>query len=187
MDWRTAEILEGGAVKIPDRWLHLHYYEALNILFRTENALRVFVYIVLKVNLFDRWSDVEIQTSDTQKSTIGAIASQRIAQAQGYGYLGYHISSPLMHLNSGELTRLITSDTYWEHFKPYFKGKKDLIRIKLDEINIVRNALAHFRPIRSEDIELIKQNARHALLGVEDCLSQALTSGTVVPTNTQSK
>jgi hypothetical protein len=47
MDWHQAKQVN-EAVQIPDRWLHLHYYEALNILFRFENALRVFVYVILK-------------------------------------------------------------------------------------------------------------------------------------------
>lgn len=182
MDWKTPAAINGG-MKMPERWLLLHYYEALNILFRTENSLRVFVYIVLKSSLFDKWTDAEVSTSETQKTTIGAIANQRVSQAQGFGYLGYQITSPLLHLNSGELIRLMT-DTYWELFKPYFKGKKELMRIKLDEINVVRNSLAHFRPIKHDDVELIKQNIRHTLLGIEECLSQALRVFNVVPTNT---
>ncbi|OBU22867.1 hypothetical protein AYY22_07830 [Photobacterium kishitanii] len=48
MDWKKAEVTENESLVIPKRWLHLHYYEALNILFRFENSLRVFVYVILK-------------------------------------------------------------------------------------------------------------------------------------------
>ncbi len=51
-------------------------------------------------------------------------------------------------------------------------------------MGIVRNSLAHFRPIEYDDIELIKQNAKHALIGVEECLSEMTKTYTVVPTNT---
>lgn len=185
MDWKAAQIQPSGSLNVPSRWLHLHYYEALNILFRTENALRVFVYIVLKNNFFDKWADTSIQVSEEEQSTIGAVAKKRIAQAQGFGYLGYEITSPLMHLNSGELVRLITSDAHWNIFKGYFKGKREIIRTKLDEVGTVRNALAHFRPIKNDDIELIKQNVKHALIGVEECLSAMTQTYDIVPTNSK--
>jgi hypothetical protein len=111
LEWKSA-VLHDGHVVVPKRWLFIHYYEALNILFRTENALRVFFYLVLKSNMHQRWQDAEIQISDTEKSTIAKVATRRIVQAHGYGYLGYEIASPLMHLNSGELTRLTMSKAY---------------------------------------------------------------------------
>jgi len=90
-----------------------------------------------------------------------------------------------MHLNSGELTRLITSDPYWKLFQPYFKGKREIIRTKLDEVGIVRNSLAHFRPIKYDDIELIKQNIKHAFIGIEESLIEMTNTYAVVPTNTE--
>jgi hypothetical protein len=73
-----------------------------------ENGLRVFVYVVLKNKFKDKWSETALQTADDEPSTIAATAAKRLAQAKGFGYLGYEISSPLMYLNSGELTRIIT-------------------------------------------------------------------------------
>lgn len=183
MEWKSVSETN-GAVAIPRRWLYIHYYEALNILFRTENALRVFVYIVLKCALHDRWTDAAIQVEESRQSTIASLAARRIAQARGHGYLGFEIASPLMHLNSGELTRLMMSDAYWPLFEPHFKGKREIIRAKLEEISTVRNALAHFRPIKHEDIELIKQNVRHVFLGIEEMFNQVLNTNDVVPTNT---
>lgn len=183
MEWKSASAKE-GAIVIPKRWIHLHYYEALNILFRTENALRVFVYVILKNELFEKWDNAAIQTAEDQQSTISSTAKKRIAQAKGFGYLGYEINSPLMHLNSGELTRLILSDAYWKCFQRHFKGKKEIIQTKLEEVGTVRNSLAHFRPIKYDDIELIKQNVKHALGGVEECLAELTQTHSVVPTNT---
>jgi hypothetical protein len=142
MDWQSATTKDDGTVSIPSRWLHLHYYEALNILFRMENALRVFVYIVLKNRFKNKWAETALQVSDEEQSTIAVAAAKRMAQAKGFGYLGYEITSPLMYLNSGELSRLVTSDSYWEIFKPFFRGKREIIKNKLDEIGTVRNALA---------------------------------------------
>ncbi|WP_440642037.1 Swt1 family HEPN domain-containing protein [Bradyrhizobium sp. PUT101] len=185
MDWESAKEKEGGAVEIPKRWLLLHYYEALNILFRMENALRVFVYVVLKNRYGEKWAETALQTVDEEQSTIAAVASKRVAQAKGYGYLGYEVGSPLMYLNSGELTRIITSDSYWDLFKPHFRGKREIIKIKLDEIGTVRNSLAHFRPVKHDDIALIKQNVNHVFVGIEQYLSEMTQADRVVPTNTE--
>jgi len=95
MDWKSASTKGDGVVTIPDRWLHLHYYEALNILCRMENALRVFVYVVLKGTFKERWADTTLQLADGEQSTIAATAARRLAQAKGFGYLGYEITSPL--------------------------------------------------------------------------------------------
>jgi hypothetical protein len=112
MDWKSATTKDDGTIVVPDRWLHLHYYEALNILFRMENSLRVFVYVVLKNRFKQKWPETALQTADDEQSTIAATAAKRVAQAKGFGYLGYEISSPLMYLNSGELTRIITSERF---------------------------------------------------------------------------
>jgi hypothetical protein len=48
MEWKSIETDDTRGLNIPGEWLLPHYYEALNALFRIENALRVFVYVVLK-------------------------------------------------------------------------------------------------------------------------------------------
>lgn len=184
MDWKTPEYKDDDLIKIPDRWLHIHYYEALNILFRFENSLRVFVYTVLKNNFFDDWAKCNFSLDGESQHSIKSIASKRLKQAENFGYLGYNITSPLMHLTSGELVEIITCDAYWPKFKEYFKGNKEIIKNKLLEIGTIRNSLAHFRPIKSDDIELIKQNTKHTLLGVEECLSNVFSQHRRVPTNT---
>ncbi|TFW28513.1 Swt1 family HEPN domain-containing protein [Massilia horti] len=178
MDWKSATVNE-GATKIPDRWLHLYYYEALNILFRFENALRIFVYVILKKELQGKWDSAAI----SEGATIRTETKKRIAQAREHGYLGYEVSSPMLYLNSGELTQIITSEAYWKYFGPYFKASKSIILTKLQEIGTVRNSLAHFRPLKEDDIDLIKQNSKHVLLQIEDCLTQLTSLSQVVPSN----
>lgn len=184
MEWKNANTNEQGLLKVPNRWLHVHYYEALNILFRFENSLRVFVYVVLKNNFFEKWKECSFTLPGGDAKSIQSITSKRINQAANFGYLGFDIRAPMMHLTSGELVEIIISDAYWMHFKEYFKGNKEIIKNKLLEIGTIRNSLAHFRPIRSEDIELIKQNTRHTLLGVEQCLENVFIHNLRVPTNT---
>mgnify|MGYP003386011725 CR=1 FL=1 len=184
MDWKSAQIKDDGLIKVPERWLHLHYYEALNILFRFENSLRVFVYVILKNDQLEKWAQSSFELNGEQKSIKG-VAAKRIKQAENFGYLGFEVKSPLMHLTSGELVELITSNAYWPKFKSHFKGNKDIIKNKLLEIGTVRNSLAHFRPLKPEDLELIKQNSRHTLMGVEECLKNIYNFPVRVPTNTQ--
>jgi hypothetical protein len=182
MEWRQASKVEGG-YKIPERWVYLRYYEAFNLLFRIENALRVFVYIVLKNEFKDKWGEVQVIGEDTE-GKIESIAKKRRGQSQSFGYLGHAIMCPIMHLTSGEMIRLITADCYWKLFKPYFLGSKEIIKNKLEEIGSIRNSLAHFRPIKPDDVDVMKQNSKHVLRGIEEFLTQALVQADVIPTNT---
>lgn len=184
MNWKQANNKEANLYEIPGDWLKIEYFEALNILFRVENSLRVFVYIILKNEYQDQWKDLSITSDDAENSTIGAIAKKRLAQDKNYAYLGYILNSPLLHLTSGELIRIITSDAYWKFFKSYFLGSKDIIKNKLDEIGNVRNSLAHFRPIKKGDIELVKQNSIHTLQEIERTLTDFISCPDIVPTNT---
>ena len=184
MDWKPADKNDKGLYKIPKRWLHVHYYEALTILFRFENSLRVFVYAVLKNSMYESWKDCGFTSAGEESKTIKGIASKRIHQAENFGYLGFNVASPVMHLTSGELIDVLTADAHWPKFRGYFRGNREIIKNKLLEIGAVRNAIAHFRPIKAEDVELVKQNSRHVLLGVEECLSSLFSQNVRVPTNT---
>jgi hypothetical protein len=184
MDWKQAKNRENNLYDIPGDWLKIEYFEALNILFRIENSLRVFVYIILKNEFQDKWKDLSITSDDSENSTLGAIAKKRLSQDKNYAYLGFVLNSPLLHLTSGELIRIITSESYWKLFKNYFLGSKEIIKNKLDEIGNVRNSLAHFRPIKKGDIELVKQNSIHTLQEIEKTLKDFITCPDIVPTNT---
>ena len=182
MEWKQASSIEGG-YKIPSEWVYLRYYEVFNVLFRIENAIRVFVYVVLKDELRDKWADAQV-SADDEDGTIASLSKKRMRQARSFGYLGHNIACPIMYLNSGELTRLIVSEAYWKLFKPYFLGSKEIIKSKLDEIQTIRNSIAHFRPIRSDDVNVIKQNSKHVLIGIEQFVNQVLNQYDVIPTNT---
>jgi hypothetical protein len=182
VDWLKAQSQETG-VQIPETWLFLHYYEALCVLFRVENSLRTLVYVVLKNTQGLKWGEVSLATDEAEQTTIAAVAKKRIAQGQAYGYLGYTINSPMMHLTSGELVRLMTSDALWPLFKRYFNAAKHVVSLKLEEIGIIRNSLAHFRPLTPDDVEVVKQNANQVLPAIEDTLSNIVSEGQRVPTN----
>lgn len=186
MEWLQAEDLDDdGALKIPSNWLFKHYYEALTVLFRIENALRTFVFVVLKEKQRSGWSELSIKTEDGNQTTILAISKKRLAQDKEFGYLGYAISSPLMHLTSGELIRIILADSYWPWFANHFPAHKSIVQTKLEEIGNVRNALAHFRPITTDDVQVVKQNANQVLAGVDRLLQDIVNCPDIVPTNSK--
>ena len=185
MDWRKPKSLNQNAYDLPGNWLLIHYFEAINVLFRVENALRIFVYIVLKMTFKDKWKNLSITSDDEENSTISAIAKRRLSQDKNYAYLGYIINNPLLYLTSGELIRIITSDAYWKYFKSYFLGSREIIKTKLDEIGNVRNAVAHFRPIKEGDLDLVKQNANHTLSKIEDTIIELLNCVNSTPSNTE--
>ena len=111
MEWKSSSRTDQGLFKIPKRWLHIHYYEALNILFRFENSLRVFVYSVLKNGFLDKWKECTFSVGEADPESIRNLASKRIKQAESFGYLGFDITAPLMHLTSGELVELVVSES----------------------------------------------------------------------------
>lgn len=184
MNWRQAEHKEGNEYIIPGNWMYIQYFEAFNILFRIENALRIFVYIVLKDVFNEKWDELNVSSDEDANSTIGTVAKKRISQDNNFAYLGYSNRNPLLYLNSGELIRIITSDKYWKYFKDYFLGGKEIMKNKLDEIGKVRNSLAHFRPIKNNDVALLKQNAEHTLKLIEESIFQLIRCPDVVPSNT---
>ncbi len=182
MVWSNIEYHEDEEyIKVPSSWLHVHYYEALNILFRFENSLRVFVYVILKDKLKNNWSNTSVNSDNTIKK----IAGIRISQAKDYGYLCYDIKSPMLYLSSGDLIDVIMHDSNWKYFKKYFKAKKEIIKHKLLEIGAVRNSLAHFRPIQNDDLDVIKQNVKHTLSIVDEFLGNITSIYNLVPTNTE--
>lgn len=185
MNWKEAQNIETNKYDLPGNWLNIEYFEALNILFRVENSLRIFVYIILKNEFKDKWKDLSVTSDDSENSTIAAIAKKRIAQDKNFAYLGFTMTSPLLHLTSGELIRIIISESYWKYFKMYFPGSKEIIKNKLDEIGNVRNSLAHFRPLKKGDIELVKQNSIHTLSNIEKTISDFISCPDIVPTNTE--
>jgi hypothetical protein len=184
MKWLSASEADKNIFTIPETWLFIHYYEALNLLFRIENSLRIYVYAILKMNHKDGWVDLNITSDDSESGSIKSIAKKRIAYTQTYGYLCFPASCPIMYFTTGELLRIIY-DSYWPIFKKHFKGSKEIMKFKLDEIGNIRNAIAHFRPIKPEDVEVLKQNARHTLGAVEECLHNILNLHTTLPTNTE--
>jgi hypothetical protein len=95
MNWRIAKNIGENKFELPGDWLKIEYFDALNVLFRFENALRIFVYIILKNEFKDKWKDLAIMSDDEETSTINAIAKKRVAQDKNYAYIGYSLNSPL--------------------------------------------------------------------------------------------
>ena len=87
-------------------------------------------------------------------------------------------------MTSGELVRLIVHDAYWPVFKDYFYASKNVVSLKLQEIGTIRNAMAHFRPLSPDNVEVVKQNANQMLSNVERTLIEIIECANVVPTNT---
>jgi hypothetical protein len=88
-----------------------------------------------------------------------------------------------MHLTSGELIKIILADSYWPFFKEHFPASKELVRTKLEEIGNVRNSLAHFRALKGDDVQVVKQNANQVLSKVELALRALIDCSAIVPTN----
>ncbi|MGF1850893.1 hypothetical protein L4C44_03260 [Vibrio satsumensis] len=193
MDWKTAELINAEErdsnhfanpeYVIPAEWIQVHYYEAANILFRFENSFRVFVYSILKMQFGKDWANTKVN----ENQTLNQVYKARSALDNKHGYLGQSVSSPMLYLNSGELTYIIDSETLWTHFKPYFKADRSVIVNKLHEINSIRNSFAHFRPVSENDLTLLKLNISHIFYSAVDYFENLYNQFTEVPSNLNEK
>ncbi|WP_425671087.1 hypothetical protein ACPSL3_22355 [Vibrio owensii] len=190
MYWREQELLnvekneyDDPQYSIPGEWIHIHSYEALNILFRFENSLRVFVYSILKRHKGVNWANTNINEDETILSAY----KKRYTQSKKYGYLGNTVSSPMLFLNSGELVYILENESTWQQFSPYFSADRMVIVNKLLEINAIRNSFAHFRPVTEDDVTLLKQNISHVFHGATEYFKDLYTVIYPVPTNLSEK
>ncbi|NOH77900.1 hypothetical protein F0247_23060 [Vibrio crassostreae] len=189
MDWKQPELLNKEAISengfinpeysIPCEWIHIHYYETANILFRFENAFRVLVYTVLKKQYGNEWSNIKVN----QDKTVNQVYKERLALNNKHGYLGQPVSSPMLFLNSGELTYILDSEKSWAFFRQYFKADRSVIVNKLHEINSIRNSFAHFRPINEDDLTLLKLNISHVFFNAVDFFENLYNQHSDVPSN----
>ena len=142
------------------------------------------VYVVFKNDKRDKWTEISISSDDSTETTIGALAKKRIVRRQKRTAISaIQYEAPIMHLTSGELVRLLTSDAYWPLFKDFFRASRQVVTLKLLEIGDVRNSLAHFRPITEDDVEAVKQNAKQVLSSVEDALGSMIMCNERVPSD----
>lgn len=189
MDWKQADLINkeerelnnflNPEYTIPSDWIHIHYYEAVNILFRFENAFRVLVYTVLKKQYGNEWSNIKVN----QDKTLNQVYKERLALNNKHGYLGQSVSSPMLFLNSGELTYILDSEKSWAFFRTYFKADRSVIVNKLHEINSIRNSFAHFRPISEDDLTLLKLNIGHVFFNAVDFFENLYNQHSDVPSN----
>jgi hypothetical protein len=186
MQWQPFIEKSEDTYSIPTNWIYIHYFEALNLLFRVENALRMFVYVILKNTYKNKWLDQQVNESSAEK-TIRLIADARSKQARCFGYLCHQVNCPILHLTTGELVRMIASEKYWVLFEKYFPGKKEIISNKMEEITTIRNSLAHFRPIKIDDIEVLKQNTKQIFSRIGVFLEEIVNIDNPVASNTTDK
>lgn len=184
MDWKKAIHNEKNTYQIPENWLYIHYFEAFNSLFRLENTLRILVYIILKEKFLNKWQECTIKSDGNKDISIKNIAKYRIKVDKNYGYIGYNTTNPLMYLTGGELINIIT-DRHWDLFEQYFPGNLKSMKLKLDEIKNIRNALAHFRPIKDSDVDIIKINSKQVFPKIEKRIYDIVNSNQALPSNTK--
>lgn len=170
-----------GALVPPETWLRTHYFEAYNILFRVENSLRTFVYLVLKMQFGEKWQKISVLGEGPEKESVASRTKRLAAQTRKYAYLGHELACHLLLLSLGELVEIMTADMCWRHFKRFFSNNKEATLVKFYEIIAIRNALAHFRPINEQDLTTLKTNSEHLLSSVANFLNGTLNTVEPVP------
>lgn len=183
MRWLRSERNNHFGPTIPGGWLNIRYIEALSILFRIENSLRLYVFCLLKENLGAGWRGVQVADPGGESKSIAQIAKQRATQMLKHGYVSRQARCDLAHLTLGQLVSLILDDKQWKFFGRHFRADKQVIKHKLLELAEIRNALTHFRVITDSDIDRLRLNATDTLGGVEAYLNTLVLPKTELPSN----
>lgn len=133
-------------------FLPSNYYDTFEILFKFENWLRIFVYVILKLNYGSAW----INTKINEKDTISTIFKRRLYEMRTMGHIGRVTNNPMLHLTLDDLMHIISNDTNKKFFNPYLPASIERVyKPKLLEIIQIRNNLVHFREVnRSESNRL---------------------------------
>jgi hypothetical protein len=179
VDWKRIEKPSSSAARkknqhtVPISFIDARYYELYNFAFRIENALRLFVYLVLKNHCGAHWASTKVSV-DEDSDTIDKIYKSRWQVSRNYQYLTPPVNSPLMFLSTGELIGLILSKQNWKFFASHFSCNSNTVRQKFNEVINIRNDLAHFRPIKIGNVGRLQRIAEEMLTGIERYLLNAL-------------
>lgn len=188
MDWKKAKHLKHNNYNIPINWMHIHYFEAYNILFRLENTLRLLVYIVLKSEFENNWlHEKVVKDRNNNFQSINSVVKFKIKNVEDFEYIGYNIKNPIMYLSLGELVNIIKGSKISDIFASFFLGDIKNVTLKLDEIKNIRNELAHFRPIREEDVGIIKSISEQVFKKIQNYISNLTISQEHIPSNLSAK
>ena len=173
-EWPNTRGMQYTGVGIPNTWLPLRYYQAYNMLYRMENGLRVFVYMILKKTFQENWWREPLFSfeQDAKPSlSVKSVAGKLEKQSAAFPDITPRVPCPLMLFTLGELAALILSEKCWPSFAKYFHNNKERTAALLREITEVRNALAHFREIPRQAISRLADNLQILLSEVDPLLT----------------
>ncbi len=150
MKWQSIQPVTKDvhtAWSIPDDYLPTRYYDVYNMVFRLENAMRMMVFAVLKATHGSKWGDVVIRKE--KGTTLAGLCESRCKDAYDYGHIGRTSHIPLVYLTFGDLLTIMKCE---RAFKELFSADPERVIVpKLREVEQVRNNLAHFREVTTED------------------------------------
>ncbi|WGZ90030.1 MAG: Swt1 family HEPN domain-containing protein [Candidatus Thiocaldithrix dubininis] len=135
-----------------------------------EKWLREMVYVELKAKKGNSWFNFH-KTKNTYDSD------------KKYTHMSTPESSPLSYLSFGELQKLIKNN--WEIFSPYLPPQ-NIWDAKLEEIDNIRNRIAHFRSLHEQDLNRVLQFLRDIDQGFWRFCTSYNDSFTVLPADNDS-
>ena len=150
---RFSAIIPGGGYhwEIPNDFLPVYYFDLFNTFFKLENALRLYVFAVLKTSLGSDWPSIILQKRGDLEESIEKVTGDRINLR--FKYIGEFKDNPFLYLTLTELSKIITRSSARELFATVFIDSLDIWQKKFEELSATRNSLAHFRAISRRDID----------------------------------
>ena len=125
------------------------------VLYIFENSVRAFVRLILKEQFGEDWWETGV-SKDIKNSVAG-----REAKDGAEAWYGKRGADELCYTYIGDLAKIVRRNIML--FQPYFKevtGGVDFLLMKIQEIEKVRNTVAHHNLLTEDDINLIELYSR---------------------------
>jgi hypothetical protein len=113
--------------------------------------LRELVYLALKTRFGSDWWN-QANEALRRARTRGIPAERSMRGDRKHPHMSTPENDPLWFVSFDSLLTLLFDRKLWRLFEPYLTTK-ELLRAKFDEIKPIRNRIAHFRALHTDDLE----------------------------------
>lgn len=118
------------------------------VMYIFENSLRTLIDAALRNVAGAKWWESPSVSSKIRQKALTRMAATR--ENRWCSQRGQH---PMCYVDLGDLISIVT--TNWAVIEPYIKESQDWVRVKLGEIELSRNIVAHHNPLERRDIDRV--------------------------------
>lgn len=119
------------------------------VMYLFENSVRTLLDASMSRSFGTSWWDTNaVSAKIRQKAQVRMSATQ---EKRWCSQRGQH---PMYYVDLGDLISIVTGN--WSVLEPYIRESQDWVRVKLGEIELSRNIVAHHNPLERRDIDRVE-------------------------------